>query len=334
MKLSQTFKFAATALSCVATLSFAGTAVAAPGNGNGGPSDQAWNHANSNASFKRCGTRTPTDQEVTLMEEHLRTLRTNANKGKPDKPGNGGGGGGEEPPYVGSPNGSITIPVYFHNIRDNNGNGGNTTAQINAQMDVLNEAYNSVSGGVDTPFRFELVETVNTNNTAWYNAGNRSAEESAMKAALRRGDAGTLNIYSFNVGGGLLGWATFPTDYTSNPTYDGVVVLNSSLPGGSAAPYNEGDTGTHEVGHWLGLYHTFQGGCRGAGDQVSDTPAERAPSYGCPVGQDSCRKDAGADPVFNFMDYTDDSCMFEFTQGQSDRADMLSTTYRGLTPAN
>lgn len=330
---SNSFKFAATALAGVATLGFAGTAIAGPGNGNGGPSQSAWENANSNASFKRCGTRTPTDQEVSLMEEHVRTLR--GNKGKPDKPGNGGGGGGgEEPPYEASPNGSITIPVYFHNIRESNGTGGNTVSQINAQMSVLNDSFSAGTGGVDTPFRFELVEINNVDNSAWYNAGSRSAEEIAMKAALRQGDAGTLNIYSFNVGGGLLGWATFPTDYASNPTYDGVVVLNSSLPNAGPAPYNEGDTGTHEVGHWLGLYHTFQGGCKGGGDQVADTVSERSPAYGCPVGRDTCRRDGGVDPIFNFMDYTDDNCMFEFTRGQSDRADMLSTTYRGLAPAN
>jgi hypothetical protein len=214
-----------------------------------------------------------------------------------------------------------TINVYWHVITNSSGQGAPSTSQINNQMSVLNNAYAS------TGWQFNLVSVDTTANNSWYTCSGGTCE-SQMKNALRQGSADDLNIYSNNMGGGLLGWATFPSSYTSNPKNDGVVLLTASLPGGSAAPYNLGDTATHEVGHWMGLYHTFQGGCNGSGDSVSDTPAEKSPAYGCPVNRDSCRNKAGLDPITNFMDYTDDSCMDRFSAGQDARMDSMFTTYR------
>lgn len=202
------------------------------------------------------------------------------------------------------------VPTYVHVIT--NGTAGNVPAsQVTAQISVLNNAY-AASG-----LSFDLVSTSYTNNASWYSAGYGSTAERQMKYALHQGTRDDLNIYVAGIGGGLLGWATFPNG--SDALMDGVVLLNASLPGGSAAPYNQGDTGTHEVGHWVGLYHTFQGGCAKQGDLVSDTPAEKSPAYGCPVGRDSCRRAAGLDPVKNFMDYSDDACMDQFTPGQRTR---------------
>ena len=254
------------------------------------------------AGLHRCSTLHPTQQQRDLIDAEVNRRMV--------APGASNVTGG-------------TIPVYFHVINSGTSvsQGNITDAMITSQMNVLNAAY------APWGWQFNLVSVTRTTNTTWYNDcyGN---SESAMKNALRQGSADDLNVYTCNPSGGILGWATFPSSYSSQPKMDGIVLLHSSLPGGTAAPYNLGDTATHEVGHWMGLYHTFQGGCNGNGDYVSDTPAERSAAYGCPTGRDSCRNKAGIDPITNFMDYTDDSCMDRFSAGQDARMDSLFTTYR------
>ncbi|KAG8906553.1 hypothetical protein FRB99_006667 [Tulasnella sp. 403] len=226
---------------------------------------------------------------------------------------------------------NIKIPVYWHAIQqDDTADGGHVTAdQMDDQIKVLNEAYNPAG------ISFELVQSNYTTNAEWFTTlGPESEVNDEVKSQLRQGDEATLNLYSTGfvsgTGQGLLGYATFPSDYQGNPKDDGVVFLYSSIPGGSTQNYNLGYTLTHEVGHWLGLYHTFQGGCTGQGDYVSDTPAEASPASGCPTGRDTCKSDPGADPIHNFMDYSVDSCMNELTPGQFDRIKEQIATYRGL----
>ena len=233
--------------------------------------------------------------------------RGKVSKGKPP-----GGGGGT---FTGA-----EIPVHWHVITDGS-TGEVPTERLDDQISVLNVAY------AGSGFTFTVVSTDTTDNPAWYVAlTNGSTEEREMKTTLHLGGKTDLNLYTADLGSGLLGWATFPKA-TADPM-DGVVLLDKSLPGGGAAPYDLGDTATHEVGHWLGLYHTFQGGCSGSGDYVSDTAAEKSPAFGCPTGRDSCTRSSGVDPIKNYMDYTDDLCMTEFTKGQWTRMQTSWVTYR------
>jgi hypothetical protein len=256
-----------------------------------------------------CGTKQPSEREVLLREAHFLDVLDGLNRGKPP----GGGTGGASFP--------VTINVYWHNITNSAGQGAVSTQKIADQIAVLNNAYAAYG------FNFTLAATDTTANDSWYTVTPNTTAETQMKEALRRGTADDLNLYSANIGGGLLGWATFPSSYGSSPLDDGVVFLNTSVPGGGAAPYDEGDTVTHEAGHWLGLYHTFQGGCSKSGDMVDDTPAERSAAYGCPTGRDTC-SGAGLDPISNFMDYTDDSCMWQFTSQQGQRMQAQWNAYR------
>ena len=256
----------------------------------------------------RCGTKQPSDEEIAVIESAIA-------KGKKGKT-------------------SAVIPVWVHVINKGEGfaNGDLSDSMIRDQIRVLNESYNGRTGGANSGFAFDLVGVTRTTNPIWFASFSTDLSvELEAKTALRRGNGEILNLYTVDASP-WLGWAYFPSILTSS-TYanlDGVVVDWRSLPGGSFAIYSEGDTATHEVGHWLALYHTFDGRCGAKGDYVADTPAEFSPAFNCPVGRDTCIGPAhpGLDPITNFMDYSQDSCMYEFTKGQSDRMQAAWAAFR------
>lgn len=222
--------------------------------------------------------------------------------------------------------GSVLIPVHVHVITDGKA-GAVDPAAVQKQIDVLNAAFSGKESaqGEATAFRFSLGSYETVDNGGWYLMSPGSAEEKDAKTALHRGGPNELNLYVTGLADEPLGWSAFPWDVAALPLMDGVNVINVALPGGGAKRYNEGDVAVHEVGHWLGLYHLFQNGCVVPGDAVDDTLPEAAPSFQCGVYA-SCgqaTRGAPADPWKNFMDYSDDACMWQFTHGQAARMNAL-----------
>ena len=209
------------------------------------------------------------------------------------------------------------------------GAGAVSNQTINQQIAYQNRAFAGQLGGPRTGFEFRLASVDRTTRNAWYDAGPGTRQEDAMKKALKRGGSDDLNVYTTS-GNLYLGWAYFPDIIgTEFEHLDGVVIDYRSLPGGEyGTDYSLGGTLPHEAGHWLGLLHTFDGGCSKAGDLVADTPAERDPTFGCPEGKDTCRGKPGLDPIHNFMDYSFDSCYTQFSPGQAARAQEQWNAFR------
>lgn len=233
-------------------------------------------------------------------------------------------------------NSKANIPVYVHEMLSTSRAGNVSTDQINAQIAVLNADYsgtdpNKVSGAspANTGAHFYLAGDNEVLNDTWHT----DKSSSTYRKKTRLGGKNALNIWLVDFQ--YLGIATFPWDYARNPGIDGIRVQYNSLPTTSnPAPgykaignYDLGKTATHEAGHWLGLYHTFQGGCTSTNDEVADTPAQSSSTAGCPAGRDSCSL-PGLDPIHNYMDYSYDKCYYEFTGGQSSRIDSMWAAYR------
>jgi hypothetical protein len=220
----------------------------------------------------------------------------------------------------------ITVPTRVHILA--RGERLVTDKAVRAQIDVLNSAYGGKFGGTDTGVRFRLDTISVVDNPAWF--ADPIGHEKAMKAELHQGGARTLNLYIAQLSHLMLGFASYPYWYEGAPELDGVVIDWRGLPGGAMTNYNRGFTGVHEIGHWLGLFHTFENGCAEPGDGIDDTPPEAQPTQACPQDKDTCAAHAGKDPMHNFMDYAHDRCMSEFTPGQAKRMREMWMAYRHI----
>jgi len=260
---------------------------------------------------------------------------------------------------------NVTIPIVVHVVY-NNATQNVSDAQIQSQIDVLNRDYRRLSteipGGPaaytgmasDTHFQFALARRDPNCNpttgiirksttTASFTHTNSSVAtvRNPVKFNSSGGDDAWpsdryLNIWVCNLSGTLLGYASFPADMATRPLEDGVVMDFTCFgsTGTVAAPYNLGRTATHEIGHWLNLRHIW-GDDTGdpdecsADDAVTDTPVQAIENYGCPsFPHVSCSNGPNGDMFMNFMDYTDDACMYLFTNGQSERMDATFWTTR------
>jgi hypothetical protein len=230
----------------------------------------------------------------------------------------------------------MTINVWFHVISTTSGTGNISDSTINQQITVLNEDFKALAGSygagsVNTKITFVLAGITRTTNDDWFS--DSSTDELAYKTALGKDQTKFINVYT-NDAQGYLGYAYFPFG-SAGTTLDGVVSLSGSVGGrdNGFGSYDQGRTLVHELGHYFGLHHTFQGGtaCQNTfttGDLLTDTNAESEPFYGgasCSATRSTC---STSDPVDNYMDYNKDSCMNKFTTQQVNRMICSIVNYR------
>lgn len=229
------------------------------------------------------------------------------------------------------------IDVWVHILQHSNGSGNVPTAEVYEQIGILNEDFRAIpdslgEAGVDTRLFFRVAGITRTTNNSWYQDAGTYYDSLAVDPARY------LNIYTNNAGGNL-GYAYVPQDLGADigESYDRVVIYWRAMGAGNGFDrYDDGRTTTHEVGHYLGLYHTFDGcdtgaGCNGSGDTACDTNDHSSPDFVspplCTAPTSSC-EDGGATPVENYMNYSDDLCMTEFTSEQMQRIRCTLAHYR------
>lgn len=261
-------------------------------------------------AVRRCGTISPppaTKQNALRWQQAFQ--RANLKLFRPDD--------GDRPENI------LSVPVHWHVIHKG-AEGKVSKSDIDEQMKVMNEAFNAHR------IRFSMASHKEHDKPEWFDVVMLSDAEWDMKKALHQGGVAELNIYCANAQGDLA-WATFPWDAHFAPKYDGIVLRYTTLPNGSYPEINLGDTAVHEVGHWLGLFHVYELGCESPGDELDDTPFQAKELFGsCDENRkrDTCIAQPGDDPISNFMNTTNDSCLSEFSPMQEARMHDMAAIFR------
>ncbi|KAK7035970.1 hypothetical protein R3P38DRAFT_2517209 [Favolaschia claudopus] len=227
------------------------------------------------------------------------------------------------------------LNLHWHVIYANETYDGGflSDKQIADQMTFLNSEWGKFIPGL----QIALVNTTRTKNEDGFIYAREKVSDirTGIVTSLHTGGALDINVYSvsFTYVPDLRGFSSFPWDFKNDTVNDGIFLKWNSLPGGSLK--SNGGSLVHEVGHWLGLYHTWQDGCQSPNDEVDDTPAEDPINANrglqtCPASFDSCPDMPGQDPIHNYMTYAGDDCRTEFTKGQVARVLEQSGTYRSL----
>lgn len=247
-----------------------------------------------------CGVREPDRQTVEFVESLLTDFRKS---------------------FRAEEKATVRVPVVVHMItKGREGNYPNKV--VERWIDNLNAGFSS------TPFQFELVQVNRIHNRQWHeDCGVGTRNHANMTRRLAVNTAKTLNVYVCRPVPAT-GMGTFPFMFPHGDKRHSVVIHSSAMPHGQGRTEisTHGYVLVHEVGHYLGLFHTFQGGCQNR-DEVADTPGQSGPTNGCHGFRDTC-PEPGADAVTNYMDYANDLCWDQFTPGQIQRMVEMTALFR------